>query len=191
MFLSSSAHIASPSEICVSASMIPCMAHLTIKISTLSDYWKSCSMERYKRTTRFALVPQRHCHPEFTMFQIGQRFIDLVVAITLRNQTLQFDSSLFGHLEHFFDVVRLPARHAGNGDLSGDEVAAADRKRSAAQPADDRGRPAWTRGLDDLIASLGITDGLERLIDPASSKLHHRFHGILRRRIDRVRRAEG
>ncbi len=66
------------------------------------------------------------------MLQIRERLVDLIVAITLRNQIFQLDPAQLRHLEHFFDVVGLPALHAGDGDLPRDEVAAADRKRPAA-----------------------------------------------------------
>src|SRR5919106_666097 len=97
---------------------------------------------------RFALIPQRHRHSQLSMLQIRQRFIDLIVAVTLRDKTLQFDPAELRHLKYFFDVVRLTARYSGYRDFTGDEIAAADRKRPIAQAANDCCRTAGPRCLN-------------------------------------------
>ena len=86
------------------------------------------------------LVPNRYPHPQLPMLQIIQRLVDLLVPIALRDQALELDASLLVHLKYFVDVVGLPARHPGDGDFPGNEVAAADRERAARQTADDRRR---------------------------------------------------
>src|SRR5881397_4010542 len=101
------------------------------------------------------------------MFQIRQRFVDLIVAIAFCDETLELDAAELRHLENLLDVVGLAARNTGNRNFPRDEIAAANRKWSATQAADDRRRAAWTRRLDDLIGSLGIADRLEGLVDPA------------------------
>ena len=101
------------------------------------------------------------------MFQICQRLIDLLVAITLRDQAFELDAPLLRHLKHFVDVIGLPARHPGDGDFPGDEVTAADRERPAAQAADNRRRAAGPGRLNDLIRGLGVADRFEGFIDTA------------------------
>ena len=76
------------------------------------------------------------------MLQIIQRLVDLLVTIALCDQVPELDAPLMGHLKYFIDIVGLPARHPGDGDFPGDEVAAADGERAAAQAADDRCRAA-------------------------------------------------
>ena len=124
------------------------------------------------------------------MFEIRQRFVELIVTITLGDQALELDTAELGHLKDFFDVVGLPARYAGNRDLAGDEVAAADRERSAAEAADDRRRAARASGLNDLVGGFRIADRLESFVDAAIGELDRRFHRVFRARIDSMRRAK-
>ena len=77
-------------------------------------------------------IPQRNSHAEFPVLKIRQGLIDLIVAIRFRYQALEFDSAGRRHLEHFLDIVGLPARHARDGDLARDEATAADGERAVA-----------------------------------------------------------
>ena len=74
------------------------------------------------------------------MLQIMQRPVDLLVTIALCDQALELDAALLRHLKYFIDIVGSPARHPGDDDFPGNEVAAADRERAARQTADDRRR---------------------------------------------------
>src|SRR5581483_6778257 len=118
-------------------------------------------------------------HAQLAVLQIGQRLVDLLRAITFRDQALELDASLDRHLENFLHVVGLAARYTGDSDLAGNEVAAADRERPAAQAADDRRRAARPRRLNDLIGGFRVADRLEGFVDAAFGELHGRFDRIL------------
>ena len=66
------------------------------------------------------------------MFKIRQGLVDFTVWVRFSNETFQLDPAGCCHLEHFLDIMSLPARYAGDGDLAGDETAAADSERAVA-----------------------------------------------------------
>src|SRR5262245_27935308 len=82
---------------------------------------------------KFALlVPQRNPHSKLPVFKIAQRLVDLVVAVRFCNETFEFDPAGRCHLKHLLDIKGLPARDPRNGNLAGDETAAADDERAVA-----------------------------------------------------------
>src|SRR6185436_5281233 len=118
----------------------------------------------------------RHSH--LAVPEIGQRFIDLVVSIALGDQILELDATLHGHLKNLFHVVGLAARHPGDGNFPGDEIAAANREGAAPEPADDRRRAARPRHLNDLVRRFWIADRYECFVDTALRELDRRFYWI-------------
>ena len=114
------------------------------------------------------------------MLEIRQGLIDFIVSVRFRNQAFEFDPTRCRHLEHFFDIMSLPARYTCNGDLTGDKTAAADGERAVAQTADNRCGAARSRRLNDLIGGFRIADGLECLVHAAVGELSSFLHRIHR-----------
>ena len=69
---------------------------------------------------------------ERVMLKIRQRLVYFIVWIRFSDETFQLDPARRGHLEHFLDIMSLPARHARDGDLARDKTAAADGERAVA-----------------------------------------------------------
>ena len=124
------------------------------------------------------------------MLQIVQGVIDLLAAVLFRDQTLDVDAAVLRHLQHLHHVGRAPARDAFDGNFFGHEIPAADRKRGAPQPSDNRCGAARSGRLNNLIGGFRVADCFECFIDAAVGKLFHQRDRIFGLGIERVGRAE-